>query len=387
MTMRIAVLTRHFSRMAGGAESYAVAVAREMATRHEVHVFAQQSDEPVGGVHYHYLPGWGKRLRWLNQLVFAIGSWWATRRGFDVVHSHENTWHGQIHTIHVKPMRLNLLVHPSGWQGGLARVRVALSVRLWVHLALEGARFRIRPGAAVVSSSEMLNAECALAYPHARSVLSVIKPGTEMPAREVALSAEPGPNRDYVRSAFQLPLSAPVMLFVANDYRRKGLDVLLRALVDLPQVHLLVVGSERPISTYLAQAVALKVAQRVHFLGPQKVVAQFYRAADVLVHPTLDDTFGMVVLEAMAYGLPVVVSGPEYCGISRDLRTEEHALLLNDPLDERRLASAVQRVLTDHALAMRLRTAARDYAEKYTWESAALKYEALYQQAHIAASR
>lgn len=384
--MRIAVLTRHFSRLAGGAESYAVAVVTELSTRHELHVFTQQSDEPVAGVHYHYLPGWGKRLRWLNQLVFAICSWWMTRRGFDVVHAHENTWHGQVQTIHVRPMRLNLLVEPQGWRRVRERLRVALSVRLWVHLALEGARFRLRPGLAVVSSSEMLSAECALVYPRARSVMRVIKPGTEMPAREVALSAEPGLNRESIRSAFHLPMQAPLALFVANDYRRKGLDALLRALVHLPEVHLVVVGSERPVATYLALAVALKVDQRVHFLGPQKLVAQFYRAADVLVHPTLDDTFGMVVLEAMAYGLPVVVSGPEHCGISCDLCTEEHALLLDDPRDEQAVALAVQRVLHDPETAVRLRRAARDYAENFTWESVALQYEALYQQAQAASA-
>lgn len=384
--MRIAVLTRHFSRLAGGAESYAVAVAAELAVRHELHVFAQQSDEPVAGVHYHYLPGWGKRLRWLNQLVFALCSWWATRRGFDVVHAHENTWHGQVHTIHVRPTRLNLLVEPQGWKRVRERLRVALSVRLWVHLALEGARFRLRPGLVVVSSSEMLSAECALAYPGARSVMQVIKPGTEMPEREVALSLDRGLNRESIRAAFRLPMKAPLLLFVANDYRRKGLDALLRALVLLPEAHVAVVGSERPVATYLAQAMDLNVDQRVHFLGPQKLVAQFYRAADVMVHPTLDDTFGMVVLEAMAYGLPVVVSGPEHCGISRDLRDEEHALLLDDPQDELAIIRAVRRLLADSQETMRLRRAARDYAEKFTWESAALQYEALYQQAQAASA-
>ena len=60
-------------------------------------------------------------------------------------------------------------------------------------------------------------------------------------------------------------------------------------------------------------------------------VSPAYLAADVLVHPTLEDTFAMVVLEAMAYGLPVVVSSAAYCGISGLLSHGVNALLVHEP--------------------------------------------------------
>ena len=66
--MRIAILTRHFSRSGGGAESYAIAIAQALAARHEVHVFCQESDRPVPELHYHPVWRLSKRPRWFRLL-------------------------------------------------------------------------------------------------------------------------------------------------------------------------------------------------------------------------------------------------------------------------------------------------------------------------------
>jgi hypothetical protein len=110
--VKIAVLHRTFRRDAGGAEAYAVAIALAMSESHDVHVFAQEMDNSLNAVTYHPIPLFFKRPRWLNQLWFALATWWLTRRGFDVVHSHENTWHGQVQTVHVVPMRTNRSMAP-----------------------------------------------------------------------------------------------------------------------------------------------------------------------------------------------------------------------------------------------------------------------------------
>jgi hypothetical protein len=112
--LRIAVLNRVFSRAGGGAESYSINVAEHLAARHEVHVFAQEIVHEFPGITYHRVSRPLAKPRWINQLWYAASTWWATRRGFDVVHSHENTWHGDVQTIHVKPVRGNLLAGRSG---------------------------------------------------------------------------------------------------------------------------------------------------------------------------------------------------------------------------------------------------------------------------------
>ncbi len=370
--MRIAIINRIFSRTAGGAESYAVSIAQELAGRHEIHVFAQDSNEPVPGVTYHRVFCLGQKPRWLNQLVFAFASWWLTRRGFDVVHSHENTWHGQVQTIHVRPLRYNLLQGKRGWKRALAWLKVWTSPRLATYVWLEGARFARKPGRRIVATSEMLRLECEAAYPGSRKRLSVITPGTSLQQDTV--------TRTMARRMLDLPPVPPLLLFVANDYKRKGLDALLAALKQLPaEVQLVVAGKPGAALRYVVLARELGLASRVHFLGAQDDLVPAYRAANCLVHPTLEDTYAMVVLEAMSHGLPVIVSGPVHCGISRELHDGQEALLLHDPRNSADLARLLGTVLDDVDLAERLRSQGLAFAQSHTWERSALEYEKIFE--------
>ena len=371
--MRIAIINRIFSRTAGGAESYSVSIAEELAGRHELHVFAQESNEPVPGVTYHRVFCLGQKPRWLNQLLFALSSWWLTRKGFDVVHSHENTWHGQVQTIHVRPLRYNLLQGKRGWQRAWAWLKVWTSPRLATYVWLEGARFRRAHEKRIVATSTLLRQECELAYPSCRKHLSVITPGTQLQQDTM--------TRTVARRKLDLPFDVPLLLFVANDYKRKGLDALLKALALLPaEVQLAVAGKPASIPRYEQQAQELGLASRVHFLGSLDDLVPAYRAADCLVHPTLEDSFAMVVLEAMSHGLPVVVSGPVHCGISRELQDGREALLLHDPRNSADLARLLRSVLDTSELADHLRQHGLAFAQAHTWERAAIEYEALYQQ-------
>ena len=372
--MRIAIINRVFSRAAGGAESYAVSIAEQLAARHEVHIFAQESNQPLAGVTYHRVFCLSRKPRWVNQLLFALASWWATRRGYDVVHSHENTWHGQVQTVHVRPTRYNLFQGYRGARLALRWLKVALSPRLLTYVRLEASRFAPAPGRAVVATSAGLAQECVAAYPGSCGFLSIITPGTRLP--------QGGPTQAEARERLGLPVQAPLLLFVANDYKRKGLDSLLQALVRLPaDVQLAVAGNPAPIPAYRQLATQLGVAQRVHFLGSQDDLGPAYRAADCLAHPTLEDTYAMVVLEALAHGLPVVVSGPDHCGIARDLQDGRQALLLADPRDAIALAGLLRRVLAEPTLRAQLTQQGLAFALSHSWEQAALQYEALYQKA------
>lgn len=379
--LRIAVLNRIFSSTGGGAERYSIALVEQLAQRHEIHVFAQHIQHQWPGVQYHAIAQPFQRPRWLNQLWFAYATWRLTRQGFDVVHSHELGWHGQVQTVHVVPVRYSLLHGRSGLARALRWLKIVTSPRLLAYLALERARYAVEDGRVITLASSSQLTSMAEAYPRAVTACAVVSPG---------VVAVPGPASPEARAAAHQQLGLPAqgrcVLFVGNDFRKKGLPTLLAALAQLPaDVYLAVVGNAAQQSLVQAELQASGQAARVFFLGALAAVDVAYQAADCLAHPTLEDTFAMVVLEALSHGLPVVVSGTPYCGIAADLVDGQEALLLVDPRDARALASGLRRVLEDAALAAQLREDGLAFARRHLWSEIALQQEAIYQR--LASSR
>ncbi|MDP1953711.1 MAG: glycosyltransferase family 4 protein [Polaromonas sp.] len=371
--LRIAVLNRIFETTGGGAERYSIALVEQLAQRHEVHVFAQQIKHDFPGVTYHKVPMPLRKPRWVNQLWYAWATWRATRSGFDIVHSHENTWHGQVQTVHVLPVKHNLFHGRTGFKRAMRWLKVITSPRLLAYLWLERMRFAARPDRRVVVTSASLGATMAATYPASMAITSIITPGVHLPdaASDVEKSA--------AREQLALPASGSCLLFVGNDYKKKGLDTLLQAMPSLlDDVVLAVVGSAASIPAYARQAEAVGIGKRVFFLGALPDVMVAYQAADALVHPTLEDTFAMVVLEAMAHGLPVVVSSAGYCGISGLLSAGRNALILEDPRDAKRLAQTLNELLADAIRQQQLGAQARFFASQHSWQDIARQQEAVY---------
>jgi UDP-glucose:(heptosyl)LPS alpha-1,3-glucosyltransferase len=144
------------------------------------------------------------------------------------------------------------------------------------------------------------------------------------------------------------------------------------------QVNLLVVGNAAEVGFYRAQAEKLGMGQRVHFLGAINGVEQVYQAADCLAHPTREDTFAMVVLEAMSYGLPAVVSREKFCGIAGLLTDGLNALILNDPKDAAALAQLLQRIVDGAELRGKLSAEALKFADGFAWNQIAGEQEQVY---------
>ena len=287
--LTIAVLNRVFSPIGGGAERYSIALVEQLSARHEVHVFAQEINHQWPGVRYHRIACWFKKPRWLNQLWYAYAIWRATREGFDIVHSHENVWHGNVHTMHVKTVKRSLLGDSRAKLSGMAQAmryfKIALSPRLLTYLYLERARLAARPGMLVVAASAPLQDELEIQYSLLANTLSTITPGVNVPTTRMSVAD--------ARYALDVPGGGQYIAFVANDYARKGLFTLLEALQNLSQVRLLVAGNTAQIGRFEAVAQSLGVAQRVYFLGSMADVSPVYCAANVLAHPTLEDAFAM----------------------------------------------------------------------------------------------
>jgi glycogen(starch) synthase len=161
------------------------------------------------------------------------------------------------------------------------------------------------------------------------------------------------------------------LLYIGRVDRQKGIDTAVRALAKLPREASLDVwgtGHERYIEEMRALAGELGVSERVRFrgwAGPDERLAA-YGAADTVVFPVRwEEPFGLVPLEAMGVGRPVVSTARG--GASEFLRDGENALLF-EPDDFQALARAVSRLASDQALRERLLTGGRRTAEQFTIE-------------------
>jgi UDP-glucose:(heptosyl)LPS alpha-1,3-glucosyltransferase len=180
------------------------------------------------------------------------------------------------------------------------------------------------------------------------------------PARRIAL-------RDSARQQLGLASNRFTLLLVGNDLRKKGISVLLRALNELSElpVDLLVVGREDP-APFQAVVHSMGLNDRVHFLPPRKDVDFYYAAADIYTGPSLEDTFALPPAEAMACGLPVIVSAEN--GTSEIITHETDGLILKDSSDSITLAAMILRLFENADFRARLGENAWTTARQYTWE-------------------
>ncbi|HKW77881.1 MAG TPA: glycosyltransferase [Candidatus Limnocylindria bacterium] len=249
-------------------------------------------------------------------------------------------------------------------------------------------REAVRGSAAVTAASEIEVGELLDLYDADRKKIHIIPCGVDSevfrPMRQ--MDAREALGRDQCER---------VVLFVGRIEQIKGIDVLLRALGLLffrhpefrNEVCLVVVGGaldpndDAPETEKLTELRSLvhqhRMEANVSFVGSmdQQRLALFYAAADVCAVPSLTESFGLVALEAMACGTPVV--GTRVGGLQTLIEDGESGLLVPAG-DYQALAESIARVLSDHRLRMHLAHGARDRAEHYTWRNVGDKVEALY---------
>jgi UDP-glucose:(heptosyl)LPS alpha-1,3-glucosyltransferase len=185
--------------------------------------------------------------------------------------------------------------------------------------------------------------------------------------------------RDQSRSLLGLTESTLCLLLVGNGWKNKGLDNLLEALGSIQSVNirLLLVGHDDP-APYRTALRRHDIEQWVAFLPPRPDVEFYYSAADAYVSPALEDSFGLPPLEAMACGLPVIVSGR--AGVSEVVTDGVDGLVLKDPNDVASLAKLISQLHENPALRQTMGENAARTARRYTWERNAEQLGQLFQE-------
>jgi len=156
-------------------------------------------------------------------------------------------------------------------------------------------------------------------------------------------------------------------LLIGNDWCVKGLIHLLRALdllKNLP-LHLLIRGDDDK-TLYIKLIKDLNISHKITFLEPIPNIIDLYLAADLYVSPSLYDSFALPPAEAMACGLPVIVSSK--AGVSEIIDDNISGIILNDPSNYKELAEKIALLYKNSILKAELSQNAIEKIRKYTWE-------------------
>lgn len=181
-------------------------------------------------------------------------------------------------------------------------------------------------------------------------------------------------NKQLARKKLGLKSQQPILLFVGRLDPFKGPDLLLQAAAMMAEkAQIVVVGGKLQDDEELAalQKLArdLKISSRVHFLGarPQQELPMLYSAADVTVVPSYHESFGLVAVESLACGTPVVASRAG--GLMTIVRNNETGYLV--PRGPGFFAERLDALLGNPALLARMQLAARPSILHFSWDSVA----------------
>ena len=194
-------------------------------------------------------------------------------------------------------------------------------------------------------------------------------PFTSLMRRDIEQAASETVDKAALKATLNIP-HGPMILSIGQFIHRKGFDILLDAAALLPRnVRICIVGGEAT-EEYLQQRQKLELTN-VQFVGFQtkQELSMYYKAADCFVLPTREDIWGLVINEAMMYGLPVITTNR--CVAGMELITNEENGYIVPVNDAAALATAINNILSDGILAQRMATNNLKKISKYSIEEMA----------------
>ena len=369
--MRVAMAGRYFNRQGGVSRCLAELAERAGREGHEVTVFSHEALDREGvEAQFTQVPMLERPFS-LQIPSFSLALRRRLDRGaFDLVHGHGPQALGaDIYTAHsCHAAFLYQRRREAGLKGALSHVYPPH------ELAQRWERRCFRGGKTVIAVSEAVRGELHefLAIPLER--IRVIYNGVDTAA------FAPPESREAARAelgASALRGDDAMLVFVGYEFRRKGLATAIRALAAVDDTQLLVVGGDDP-APYRVLADQLGVGERVHFVGHQRDVVPWLQAADALVFPTAYEPFGLVILESLACGTPVLTS--RLAGAAELVVDGTEGFLVDDPADAEELAAKLATFVSVRDRWPELGAAARHLAERHDWDASWAATERVYRE-------
>lgn len=344
---------------------YVIELARRFASAHQVTVFSGRfGDAPESGIEHRHLPVPNRPT------AIRLAAMWAFAQTLDheadIVHVQgADAPPGNVATAHCCNAAMRKAAGADA--GVVRRANYAVGSRLEKHCFTHGST-RV-----VIAVSNRVRDEIELEYGVERARVTVIPPGVDTQE----FTPAPPEVRAQARKRIGLDNSEFVIAFVGGDYRTKGLVPLISAVSRLDRRFRVIAAGLTPDAELRAILQRTGCMESIRCLGVVKQMNSFYAAADCFVLPTRYDTFSLATLEAMASGLPVVVS--RAAGVTELVANGRDALVLEEPADVEALVGVLRHLQNDTAFRRTLAEGAHRTAERHTWDEVARRTLVVYE--------
>jgi UDP-glucose:(heptosyl)LPS alpha-1,3-glucosyltransferase len=374
--MKIGIAYLEYSRTKG-IERISAELADRIAQRgHEVHFHCTRwEDVGTTSVLFHKV----RTIDFVNSaklLSFSVAGKASLKRGrYDMTHSYGNLIGCDV--ITAQSCHRAGLKTAKALKGKVIRTDVNFGIADQIRLYLEHQNFAKRKYKRVIACSTLVKRELMENYRVPDSDIAVVPNGVDLegfhPRNREAFGND-------IRSQYRIGNQEILLLFVGHEFGRKGLEAAIRGLALLKQQHikLLVCGADNALP-FQKLAGKLGVHEQVIFAGAQAEVKKCYAAADIFVLPTLHEAFGLVITEAMASALPVIVSKDAGAAIDV-IEGGKDGVLLSNPRNPEEVAYKVRLLAEDSSLRRKIGMDAREKVVGYSWDICTQKVLQVYEE-------
>ncbi len=392
--MHLALNFQRVDPARGGAETYVADLCRQLIEAgHRVDLYAESWADGCLPRQVNVVPVSGPgRTRMERMWNFAKNSAAALGQSrYDCSIGFINTWGHDVIIpqggVQAGSVRANSRRFSSPLARRLYLLGKAANPKYWIYRAIEQRQFNPQRPMKVVAVSKLVKKHLE-DFHHIPSQQIHVVPNAIDPKR--VLVAQPGALRCAFRNRLGLEPSDLVGLFVGHNFALKGLRPLLHALGARRQadrgaraIHLLICGSGEP-GPFKRLAQRLGLNDVIHFLGFYPDIRACYASSDFFVQPTYYDPCSLVVLEALASGLPVITTVQN--GASELMTDGRHGYILTSP-DARGELVAALRHMTGDIKRREMASLATRLGQEQTFEAHVARLTAIFEEVASAKSR
>ena len=372
--MKLAIVIHDIKRR-GGQERSTLEIVEGLSKKNECHVFASSAEGLPSNVVFHKVPILLRRPLIIKDFVFRVCATIQTMFGrYDFIHATgASVFKADFFTMQFLHKRWNIERRRLPAPSLLRRLKENLQVT--IDRFSEALVISLNPNATYIAISGQVQNDLAICYGLKNIV--TIRHGVNL--EEFVPAAHDGVTEvGAARRSLGLPVQRKLLLFV-GAFERKGLFFLLQSLglnfKTFRDWDLIVIG-EGPVERAKAVCSELEINDRVHFLGSKRNVADYYAACDLFILPSLYDPFGLVAIEALACGCPVIVSKDSG---SFDLLSEGvNGWGLRDAGNVKEITSALDVALNPSVNLANMRSAARQSVINEAWPAKITQYQNAY---------